>query len=225
MSFKDMLLFHLSKFLLTDDNESMIISASMCRVFDIDLSTLTIYFPEQQYIKSLNKLFKAPLCNEVTISFPEDLLKTIIRLKLHKFSKFIRPTMKLTSTMIGKVVIKGKDIMVYEANDELLDYLFTKYNPYLYEYSKYKEYTNSSYYGCKVILCGVSEIPFIVYKTNNILSNIKVKIVVTDNCINELSYSKNIEIVKSLLESGSGSINKVLKKTYYCLSSENDSLP
>ncbi|AST09473.1 VLTF [NY_014 poxvirus] len=212
MPFRDLILFNLSKFLLTEDIKSLELVSSLCRGFEISYDQLISYFPERKYHKHISRVFEiTELTSEFDIEFPKTAFYDLIYLRLYKYSRSIRPCYKLDASMKGIVIIKDRNIFIREANDELLEYLFKEYNPQIYSYSV--ERTDIA--GSKVILCGFSEVTFMAYTTSHITTNQKVDVVVTKKCINSLIDNDNYQIVKDLFDKGTGTINKILRKIFY----------
>ncbi|AEN03648.1 late transcription elongation factor [Yokapox virus] len=214
MPFRDLILFNLSKFLLTDDIKSLELVSSLCRGFEISYDQLISYFPDRKYHKHISKVFDIrELTSELNIEFPETTLYDLIYLRLYKYYKYIKPCYKLDASMKGIVIIKNTNIFIREANDILLEYLFKEYNPQIYSYSV--EHTDII--GSKIILCGFSKVTFMAYTTSNITTNQKIDVVVTKKCIESLSKSDNYQLVKHIFDKGTGTINKILSKIFYSL--------
>ncbi|AAR07408.1 52R [Yaba monkey tumor virus] len=213
MPFRDIILFYLSHFLLMDDEYSMKMAISLCRGFNIELSEIISEFKNKKFFNNIIKVFECKdLMSEIIVCFPNNIIMTLIKLRLCKFSKTIKSSYKLNNTMNGIAIIKDRNIFVIKANDNFIDFLITKYNSQIYSYVKEKP---KSLIGCKLIICGYSNVTFLAYTMANITCNNNLKVVVTEKCIQELTKLQNIQLLKNLFDKGSGTVNKVLRKVFY----------
>ncbi|ABQ43527.1 transcriptional elongation factor [Tanapox virus] len=213
MPFRDVILFYLSHFLLMDDVYSMKMAISLCRGFNIELSEIVNEFKNKKFLSNLLKVFECKdLMSEIIVGFPDNIIQTLIKLRLCNFSKTIKASYKLNNNMNGIAILKNRDIFVIKANDTFINFLFTEYNNQIYSYVKKKP---KSLIGCKLIICGYSNVTFLAYTMTNITSNTKLNVVVTKRCIQELTKLQNLQLLKNLFDKGSGTINKVLKKVFY----------
>ncbi|ABF26247.1 late transcription elongation factor [Variola virus] len=212
MPFRDLILFNLSKFLLTEDKESLEIVSSLCRGFEISYDDLITYFPDRKYHKYIYKVFEhVDLSEELSMEFHDTTLRDLVYLKLYKYSKCIRPCYKLGDNLKGIVVIRDRNIYIREANDDLIEYLLKEYTPQIYTYSN--EHVPIA--GSKLILCGFSQVTFMAYTTSHITTNKKVDVLVSKKCIDKLVDPINYQILQNLFDKGSGTINKILRKIFY----------
>ncbi|AOE46413.1 transcriptional elongation factor [Sheeppox virus] len=212
MPFRDLILFHLSKFILTKNEDSIKTTLSLCRGFDVDLEELMISFLSKKYLKKLTNIEYNNLLPELTISFPNDIVNELIKLRLYKFYKIIKPSLKLKNTMKGIVFIKNRNVYILHTNDELIDFLFKEYDPYIYTYEINKPDNLS---GSKIILCGYDKVTFYTYLITKIVTNQTIDIVVTDKCIELLLQPQNKQLLKDLFNNSNDMINKILKKIFY----------
>ncbi len=114
--------------------------------------------------------------------------------------------------MKGIVFIKNRNVYILHTNDELIDFLFKEYDPYIYTYEIDKPDNLS---GSKIILCGYDKVTFYTYLITKIVTNQTVDIVVTDKCIELLLQPQNKQLLKDLFNNSNDMINKILKKIFY----------
>ncbi|QHR82591.1 viral late transcription elongation factor [Brazilian porcupinepox virus 1] len=214
MPFRDLILFHLSNFLLTENVYSIKMAISICRCFGIDVKDMILNSFDKRYLnKALNLLVEYDeILPEINISLPENTIYELIRLRLYKFSKYVKTSYKLTKMMKGIVIIKDIYVYIHRANDELLDFIFKEYNPKVYIYIVNKP---DNINGSKIILCGYDKITFFAYSIANITSNQETSVIVTDNCIKSLSDPINKQILFNLFDNTNSRINKILRNIFY----------
>ncbi|ABI99216.1 transcriptional elongation factor [Deerpox virus W-848-83] len=212
MPFRDIILFYLLKYLLTENHYSMRMIISLCRVYDIKIEDLIVSALSKKYLRKFSKILSYPdvLLPEISICFPENIIHELLLLRVQKFSKSIRASYRLTKNMKGIVIVKNRYLFVVHANDDLLNYLFKEYNPQLYIYDIGKP---SDVCGSKMILCGYSKIKFYTSLVTNIITNQKIDIVVTEKCIELLA--QNEQLVKDLFDKSNDKINRLLRQVFY----------
>ncbi|AQT37597.1 transcriptional elongation factor [Myxoma virus] len=213
MPFRDLILFHLSKFLLTENEDSIKMFVSLCRGFDINPEHLILSVLNKQYLKKLTKVIRHEmLLPDITVCFQDDIVNELLRLRLCKFSKQIKASYKLTASMKGIVYVKDQKIYLSAVNDELLDFLLKEYTPHIYKYYPGKPNT---IIGSKIILCGYDKITFFTYYTTHVVTNQRVHVVVTDKCIDSLLQPQHHPLLKKIFDGSNDVVNKVLKHIFY----------
>ncbi|ADT91083.1 viral late transcription elongation factor [Cotia virus SPAn232] len=224
MPFIDLILFNISNFLLTENVDSIKNALSMCRCYGIDIEEFMVKYFNRRYANKIinildNYTDSLPFIN---ISMPENALNELIRLRLINFSKHIKPSYKLTPTMNGMVIIKNNSVYIHSGNNELIEYILKEYSPniYLYVFSKPEKIN-----GSKIILCGYDMVTFFSYTVANIISNKKTDIIVTNNCIKNLSDPINISILINLFDNSNNQINRILRKIFYSLGITGGQIP
>ncbi len=213
MSFRDLILFYLCRFLLTEEDSYLKRVKSLCRCFNLEYSEFSSLFPERKYVRLMNRLSDCSLLEEVRLGFPSDVMREIVKLRLYEFSKTIRPFFRFPKEMNGVAIINCRNIYIVNANDSLIDFLLQEFDPRFYTYSTTSNLT--SVFGCKVLICGLPKVTFIAYLTSKIITNSEVEVVVTEKCIDLLM--SNHQLLSKLFDSGHGSVNKVLKRIFYLL--------
>ncbi|QDJ95069.1 late transcription elongation factor VLTF [Hypsugopox virus] len=213
MSFRDLILFNLARFLLLEDDDSKQLVASLCRSFNIDINEIKNEISDKRYYKYIDIIFNCNQLNSnISLSYPENIIKELIYLRLCKFSKYIKPSFKLTSTMKGTAIIKDNTISIRGLNEDFLNYLVKEYDPTIYIYTSKLPV---SLYKCKIICCGFKNITFFAYSVAHIIVNTKTNIILTNKCISSLLLNENVHILKNIFDKGEGVINKILKKIFY----------
>ncbi|AAL69788.1 SPV048 putative transcriptional elongation factor [Swinepox virus] len=215
MPFRDLILFHLAKILLTENKDSIKTVLSLCRGFNIDLNELIVEHFGKHHLKKFSQLLCIDsLLPELSICFPDNIIHELIHLRLCKFYKTVKPSYKLTTDMKGIVFVKNRTVYVLNTNDPLIDFMFKEYNPCIYTYTIGKPDNLSGY---KIILCGYDKITFFTYLVTNITSNKKIDVIVTEKCLISLLQPENVHLLKQVFNNGHDRINKVLKHIYYSI--------
>ncbi|ASK51257.1 Late transcription elongation factor (VLTF) [Eptesipox virus] len=222
MSFRDLILFNLIRFILLEDEDSMLLVSSLCRSFNIDVRELKNEIIDKRYFKYIDAIFNCKKLNtNILLNYPENIIYELVYLRLYKFSKFIKPSFKLSPTMKGTAIIKDNTISIRGLNEEFLNFLVKEYDPSIYIYTSTLP---KSLYKSKIICCNYNKVTYYAYSIAHIITNIKTDIIVTNKCINSLLLSDNEQILKSLFDKGEGIINKILKKIFYSVFSGGQTL-
>ncbi|AAR83451.1 transcriptional elongation factor [Canarypox virus] len=212
MSFRELIYYNLLKYLVSGDTAYMEKFVSLCDSFGIDRVKMLSKFYNSRKTKLITNALK---CNtyldELELSYPDDIIKDLVTLKLNKFTKTIKRSYKLPNRGSGIAIIYDNTVK-YNVDDEILSYLKLKYLPSIYTYFKEDTLSTEDIPRDSVILIfDQDSISYFTYiSCKKIVSNTDIKITVTEDCINKLLDEKNKDLLDSVFANRS---NNVLSNT------------
>ncbi|ARF02696.1 SWPV1-094 [Shearwaterpox virus] len=212
MSFRELISYNLLKYLITGNTEYMEKFVSLCNSFDIDRVKILSKFYNSKKTKLITNALK---CNsyleEVVLAYPDDIIKDLVTLKLNKFTKTIKRNYKLPSDGSGIAVIYD-NVIKYKVNEKILSYLKFKYIPSIYNYFEEDDISIDNIpRNAIIVIFDINSINYFTYVScKKIVSNIDIKIVVTEDCIDKLLDVKNRDLLDNIFSNKS---NNVLSNT------------
>ncbi|QRI42819.1 putative elongation factor [Cheloniid poxvirus 1] len=212
MSFRELISYNLLKYLTSGNNDYLEKFVSLCNSFDIDRVKILSKFYNSRKTKLITNALK---CNnylkEIELSYPDDIIKDLVTLKLNKFTKTIKRNYKLPKGGAGIAIIHN-NIVNYKVDQNILSYLKFKYIPSIYSYYEDENLSVENMPRNSIILIFDKEsIDYFTYiSCKKLLSNNDIKITVTDECINKLLDVKNKDLLDSIF---SNRCNNILSNT------------
>ncbi|AID46816.1 putative elongation factor [Penguinpox virus] len=213
MSFRTLISYNLLKYLVSGDEEYMEKFISLCNSFNVDrVKVLTKYYTS----KNTKLISKALNCNtylkEIELSYPDNILKELVTIKLSKFTKTIKRSYKLPNEGIGIIVISGNEIK-YNADNSTVSYCKLKYIPSIYRYTEYPDdiKTEDIPKESIVLIFGKDYLDYFTYMlAKKVLSNKDIKIKVTEQCIDHLLKESNTDMLDTVF---SNKTNNIISNT------------
>ncbi|QRY18912.1 ORF-42 [Teiidae poxvirus 1] len=206
MSFRALISYNLLKYLNTGDNEYMVMFTSLCNSFNVDKVKILTKFYTVKNTKLINRALKCDTyLKELELSYPQNILKELLIIKLNKFNKTIKRNNKLPTEGYGIVIIHGNEIS-YDVDENTLSYIKLKYMPSVYKYVE-KANTAGTPKDCTVLIFGYETLEYITFmRSKRILSNNDIKVKVTDECIERLLDKTNADLVDCIFGNKSNNI-------------------
>ncbi|CCD83229.1 transcriptional elongation factor [Squirrelpox virus] len=215
MPFRELILFHLTRFLLSGDESSLAEFSSLCQGFQVDARAVVEGLGERRFSRLAAQAAACRVClPEVTLSFPEDALREVLRLRLSRFSRVVRATARLDPAMRGVAVVAGREVSVRDADERMMEFLEAEYDPELYRYSA--ERVTRVKTGARILACGVARVSFLAYAAANVVVNRDAAVVVTERCLDGLLRPENRHVLQGLFARGTG-VNAALRRIFYFL--------
>ncbi|AUD40182.1 putative transcriptional elongation factor [Flamingopox virus FGPVKD09] len=213
MSFRTLISYNLLKYLVSGDEEYMEKFISLCNSFNVDrVKVLTKYYTS----KNTKLISKALNCDtylkEIELSYPDNILKELVTIKLSKFTKTIKRSYKLPNEGIGIIVISGNEIK-YNADNSTVSYSKLKYIPSIYRYTEYPDgiKTEDIPKESIVLIFGKDYLDYFTYMlAKKVLSNKDIKIKVTEQCIDHLLNESNTDMLDTVF---SNKTNNIISST------------
>ncbi|ANS71141.1 viral late transcription elongation factor [Pteropox virus] len=216
MSFRELILFNVLKFIIMSDTKSLKTLASLSLAFGSDIVEKNLSKFNKRYYKHILQITQ---CTEyvpiLDLEFDSDVIREIIKLRLLSFNHTIKPLSKLKLTMKGVITVSRNKVYIYDANDELLEMVMKQYNPSMYNYISSKK--PKVIKGSNILVCGFPKISYFAYSISKIYVNVPTTVVVTDTCISTLLKDKHCDILKNIFNNGSGVLNESFKQLFYFL--------
>ncbi|AAC55186.1 MC058R [Molluscum contagiosum virus subtype 1] len=243
MSFRELILYHLVRYLATENDAFLVQFVSLCRSFSVDVPALLARFSTPRHARLLARALNCKqYTEELALEFPPDALRELLRLKLRRCTPRVRRAARLDARARGAALVAGREVAVRAANEELLTYLVRTYNPALYRYRRAgaRSYTGAGAgagtgdpveapglcapAGAPVlVVCGRSRIPFFAYAAARVVSNRDLEVVVTDACVQALLREEHAPLLEAVFRRGADTaLNRALRSVFRFLRSASE---
>ncbi|ALA62426.1 putative elongation factor [Turkeypox virus] len=223
MSFKELILYNLVKYLMGGDDIYMKTFISLCGSFGVDRVKVLNRFYNSRNTRLISKILKCnDFLNEIELCYPSNILYDLIMLKLDKFTKTIKKSYKLPEYGNGIVIIYN-DIILYKGDNNVIDYIKSRYPSSVYRYieQKIEIATRDIPTDSTVLVFGYKNLEYFTYiSSRKILSNTDVKITVTEECINKLLEKPNLKLLDIMFNNKSNNpLSNTLNEIYLSVKS------
>ncbi|QGN68054.1 viral late transcription elongation factor [Equine molluscum contagiosum-like virus] len=217
MSFRDLILYHLVRYLIAENEASLVQFTSLCRCFSVDVPALLARFSTPRHARLLARALNCKQhTEELELSFPRDALRELLLLKLHRFAYTVRRTPRLGAELQGTAVVAGQEVQVGEANDAMLEYLAAEYSPAFYRHTRVS--TPAPRPRARMLVCGQDSVPFFAYVSARVVCNRDLRVVVTDACVAALLRAEHAPLLEAVFRRGAdNALNRALRGVFYFL--------
>ncbi|AQY16631.1 MC058 [Molluscum contagiosum virus subtype 2] len=249
MSFRELILYHLVRYLATENDAFLVQFVSLCRSFSVDVPALLARFSTPRHARLLARALNCKqYTEELALEFPPDALRELLRLKLRRCTPRVRRAARLDARARGAALVAGREVAVRAANEELLTYLARTYNPALYRYRRAGARSDTGAgagaatdagacpgdpaeapglcapAGAPVlVVCGPSRIPFFAYAAARVVSNRDLEVVVTDACVQALLREEHAPLLEAVFRRGADTaLNRALRSVFRFLRSASE---
>nr|WQH57919.1 MAG: MC058R [Molluscum contagiosum virus] len=241
MSFRELILYHLVRYLATENDAFLVQFVSLCRSFSVDVPALLARFSTPRHARLLARALNCKqYTEELALEFPPDALRELLRLKLRRCAPRVRRAARLDARARGAALVSGREVAVRAANEELLTYLVRTYNPALYRYRRAGARPNTGAGACAgdpvevpglcapagapvLVVCGPSRIPFFAYAAARVVSNRDLEVVVTDACVQALLREEHAPLLEAVFRRGADTaLNRALRSVFRFLRSTGE---